>query len=837
MLEQPGDVSEEIKSLRRCINDLVSLLGLPAMWSGGESSQIILTLLDALQRMLQLDLVYVRLKDPGGDAPIEMVRFGRSQKRQSQPHEIGEALKHWLEADPQKQAPLIRNPIGDGDLSIVPMGLGLHGEIGVLVAGSERADFPRQTERLILNVAANQASIGLQEARRLSEQKRVASELDRRVAQRTSELAAANVELRAEIAERKAIEKRLLESEALLKNSETKLRQVIDALPTLAWCNMPDGPNEFLNKGWHEYTGLSPEESHGWGWQVAFHPDDLPPLLKRWQELLVSGEPGEIEARLRRYDGVFRWFLIRVSPYRDETGKIARWYGTSTDIDDRKRAEDGLRRSEARHRVVVETASDAVVSIHGSGGIISANAATKGVFGYEPSELIGQPLTILMPEYLRDLHQAGFKRYLATSHRHIDWQGVELTGLRKNGEEFPVEISFGEFSDDGHQVFTGFIRDISKRKQAEEALRARERDLSLIIETIPGLVWCAAPDGELNYLNRRILDYTGTSSDAWAGLGWKNLLHPDDREPTARQWSRAVATGQPYQIQCRLRRSDGVHRWFQALGQPARDDQGVINRWYGLLIDIDDRKNAEENLRNAQARLMRATQAATIAELSASIAHEINQPLAAVVASGHACLRFLAAQPANLADAREAAESIVRDGKDIGEIVRRIRALFKRTTLDKFPVNVNDIIGEVLRLLDGEITKRRVSVETDLWKDAPLVSVDRVQLQQLILNLLMNGMEAMDPVHDRPRKLWIRSRPESPARMLIEVRDYGVGLKDHPDKLFEAFFTTKENGMGMGLAICRSIVEAHNGRLWAVSQEGAGAAFCFTLPVEASAAP
>ncbi len=210
---------------------------------------------------------------------------------------------------------------------------------------------------------------------------------------------------------------------------------------------------------------------------------------------------------------------------------------------------DGLeaqvRIGEEFHRVVVEAASDAVVSINHKGDILLANHATTTIFGYEQSELTGQPLTILMPEYLRDLHQAGLKRYQETNHRHINWQGTELIGLRKNGEEFPVEVSFGEMTNNGHRVFTGFIRDISERKQAEETLRARERELSLIIETIPGMVWCAAPDGELNYLNQRLLDYTGTSSDAWAQLGWANFLHPDDAEPTVHAWSHAVATGQP----------------------------------------------------------------------------------------------------------------------------------------------------------------------------------------------------------------------------------------------------------------------------------------------------
>jgi PAS domain S-box-containing protein len=497
---------------------------------------------------------------------------------------------------------------------------------------------------------------------------------------------------------------------------------------------------------------------------------------------------------------------------------------------------DGLqtqvRIGEEFHRVVVETASDVVVSIDHRGDILLANHATTTTFGYEPSELIGQPLTMLMPEYLRDLHQAGLNRYQETSQRHINWRGTELIGLRKNGEEFPVEVSFGEITNNGNRVFTGFIRDISERRQAEEALRASERDLSLIIETIPGLVWCAAPDGELNYLNQRILDYTGTSAGAWVQLGWKNLLHPDDAEPTAQAWAHAVATGQPLQVQCRFRRSDGVYRWFRALGQAARDSEGGVARWYGLLIDIDDRKNMEEALRSSQARLSRAIQTATVGEFAAAVAHEVNQPLAAVVTNGQACLRWLAAQPPGMAKAQEAAERIVRDGKEAGEVVRRIRSLFKQAAVEKIELDLNEVIREVLHLLSGETTRKRVAVETDLGQDLAPIAGDRVQLQQAIFNLLLNGIDAMDSVVDGPKTLFISSKRPGPETVLVEVRDSGTGLKD-PDKIFEAFFTTKENGMGMGLAICRSIIDAHHGRLWAASGEGVGATFSFTLPVRA----
>src|SRR6202167_542507 len=288
---QPRDLAEENKRLQRCVNDLISALALPAMWSGGEPCQIVHTLLDALLRMLQLDLVYVRLKETGGRAPIEMVRFAPSEKHIVQPHEMGKALEYWLGPDPQQWPPLMRNRVGDRDISIVPLRLGLQGEIGVIVAGSERADFPQHTEKLILSVAANQASIGLQEARLLSEQKQVARELDLRVAQRTTELAAANEELRKEIA-------------------------------------------------------------------------------------------------------------------------------------DRKHAEEDLRSSEEKHRVIVEAAHDVVVSMDEEGAILLANPATRRIFGYDPVEIVGKPMTMLMPEMMRKLHVNGFKRYLATGKRHLNWQRV-----------------------------------------------------------------------------------------------------------------------------------------------------------------------------------------------------------------------------------------------------------------------------------------------------------------------------------------------------------------------------------------------------------------------------
>ena len=992
-----GDPAEEIKRLQRCINDLVSLFALPATWSSGEPSGIVHTLLDALLRMLHLDFVYARLTDPGGEAPIEMMRFTQWQNQTAGADEVGEVLKQCLEGSPQGWPTVIRKPIGARDISIVPLGLGLQSEIGAIVAGSERADFPQQTERLILTVAANQASMGLQEARVLHEQRRLAGELDRRVAQRTAELAAANEELRKEIADRKHAEEDLRSSEekhrlvvetandavismdhngtirfgnpasarifgyeptelvgrpltmlmphymrdlhdkgfrryltdgrrhinwqgteltALRKDgrefpvevsfgeltreghklftgfirdiserktaadklraSERSLRELTETIPQMLWSAEEDGTVNYCNRRTLDYTGLSAEEVRASGWLTAVHPDDSAMATRAWLGSVTSGEAFQCEFRFRRSPDAYRWCLCNAVPLCDSEGKVIRWFGTVVDLHDWREAQHELHAIQTRQVAVRADVSLAFAQKDSLGAIL--HECTESMVRHLDAAF-ARIWTLSRDGSMLELRaSAGLYTHLNGAHSRIPIGQLKIGTIAREQKHVLTNdlISDPRISDktwaanEGMSSFAGYpllmgtrtlgvmamfsrsplttgtaealasIADLIahgiERKNAEDRLRASERDLGLIIETIPGLVWCADPNGELNYLNRRILDYTGTSSDAWAGLGWANFLHPDDSEPTVRAWASAVAAGQSFEIQCRLRRYDGAYRWFQVLGQTAQDEQGVVNRWYGLLLDIDDRKNTEEDLRNTQAQLMRATQVATVAELSASIAHEINQPLAAVVASGHACLRFLEAQPAKLADAREAAESIVRDGKDIGEIVRRIRALFKRAALEKSLVDVNDVIGEVLRLLAGEITRRRVSVETDLWKEAPLVSVDRVQLQQLVLNLLLNGMEAMDPVPDRSRYLWIRSRPEGSGQVLVEVKDQGIGLKGHPEKLFEAFFTTKENGMGMGLAICRSIVEAHDGRLWAIPQEGGGATFCFSLPVNANTA-
>jgi PAS domain S-box-containing protein len=500
------------------------------------------------------------------------------------------------------------------------------------------------------------------------------------------------------------------------------IRLVVDTIPGLVWSTRPDGSAEFFNQRWLEYTGLSAEQALDWGWKVAIHPDDLSRMLEEFHEALSLGRSFEVEGRFRRWDGEFHWFLFRGSPLLDESGKVIRWYGTNTDLEDRKRAEDALRmseqgfrlivdgiaglvvimtskgevqgfnrqvldyfgktleelngwstsdavhpddlpdaisawkhsvetaspydvdhrlrgadgvyrwfrarglplvdtdgrnvrwyvlltdiderrrasealhQSEERYRSVVETATDAVVSVDQSSQIILANPATTRIFGYQISEMIGQPLTMLMPEYMRELHKAGFQRSLETNHRHVDWQGVQLTGHRKNGEEFPIEVSFGEILRDGQHIFTGFIRDTTERKKAEDRIREQEVELRQMLDLAPQHTVVLGPDGSRLYINQAGLDYYGITLEQWRSCDLRRLFHPDDWEQMVSGAQIKFTSESPHEIEARLRRNDGKYRWFVFRRNPLRDGHGRITRWYASGTDVDDRKQAAQRL-------------------------------------------------------------------------------------------------------------------------------------------------------------------------------------------------------------------------------------------------
>src|SRR5712691_406967 len=563
------DTSGEIKRLQRCLNDLVSILALPAMWSGSQPSQIVHTLLDALLGMLCLDLVYGRLQDPAGGAPIEVLKIAPSAKCML-PDEIHKTLNQWFGDDPQKWPSRLRASIGDEDISIVSQRCGLHGEIGVIVAGSGRADFPGQTETLLLSVAANEAVIGLHEARLLLEQKRVASELDRRVVQRTAELVAINDELRKEIDDRKRAEEELRRSEA------------------------------FLAEG---------------------------------QRLSLSGS-----------------FLWRLDT-------------------------DQITFSEQLYRTF-EFDRDAPVTL-------------------------------------------------------------ERIGSRVHSQDIPLLTDKIEAARSGNSV--------------------------------------------LNY-------------------------------------------------EIRLRMPNGSVKYLRTIAHGTRDRDGrpeII----GAVQDVTERRLAEEALSQARSDLAHVTRVTSLGVLTASTAHEVNQPLSGIITNAGTCLRMLAAEPPNVEGARETAKRTIRDGIRASELIMRLRALFSKKESTTEPVDLNEATQEVIALSLSELQRNRVILRPEFADDLPAVTGERVQLQQVILNLLKNASDAMSAVNDRPRQLQIRTERGTDDQVRLIVQDAGVGLDPQAmDRLFQAFYTTKNNGMGIGLSVSRSIIERHHGRLWAEPNDGPGATFSFSIP-------
>jgi C4-dicarboxylate-specific signal transduction histidine kinase len=566
-LEHPA---EEIKRLQRCINDLVSLLALPAMWSGSKPCDIVHTLLDSLLRLLDLDFVYVSLTNPVDAAPSETVRVSQSQEQMFRPRELCTFLNRWLGDDPQKRYLQERSHIGDEEVSLVSWPLGVQREIGVIVAGSRRADFPRDTEALLLGIAANQALIGLQQARLLTEQKRVADELDQSVAQRTAELAAANEVLRKEVAERRRAQE----------------------------------------------------------------------ALKRSEAFLAEGQ------RLSRV-GSFSW--------RVETDEIT-W-------------------SEELYRIF---------------------------------------------EFDRDVPVT-----------------LELIGSRVHPEDLP--------------------------------LLSEKMDLA----------------------RRNINDHD-------------------------------------YAI--RLRMPDGRVKYVRTKSYGIRDRDGRLEH-VGAIQDATEHRLSEEALAKATSELAHVARVTSLGALTASIAHEVSQPLSGIITNACTCLRMLAADPPNVDGACETVRRTIRDGNRASEVITRLRALFSKKEVTIESVDLNEATREVIALSLNELQRNRVILRTELASDLPVVKGDRVQLQQVLLNLLRNASDAMSEVDDRPRRMLISTERDGGDRARLTVQDAGVGLDPQAmERLFEAFYTTKNHGMGMGLSISRSIIERHHGRLWAAPNDGPGATFSFSIP-------
>jgi len=354
-----------------------------------------------------------------------------------------------------------------------------------------------------------------------------------------------------------------------------------------------------------------------------------------------------------------------------------------------------------------------------------------------------------------------------------------------------------------------------------------------LIGALPGLVWTATSDGVCDFFNQRWLDYTGLTLDEVIAKGWQSVVHPDDLPLIEAAWDACLAKGAGGEVDVRLRRFDGEYRRFSNKASPLIDASGRLVRWCGINTDIEDRKQAEEALTRTRAELSHVARVTALSALTASIAHEINQPLAAIITNASTCLRVLATEPPNLEVARATAERTISDGNRASEVIQRLRGLFahKEPRCEKF--DLNDAAREVLALSAAELQRRSMIVASDFAEDLPAVEGDRVQLQQVILNLVLNAADAMSAVDDRPRDLHVATARDERGCARLSVTDAGVGFgPEGAGRLFEAFYTTKAEGLGIGLSISRSIIESHDGRLTAAANEGVGATFSFWLPAK-----
>ena len=745
------------------------------------------------------------------------------------------------------------------------------------------------------------------------------------------------------------------QAEDALRASERNLVRIINTIPTTAWSTRPDGYCDFLSDRWLDYAGFTAEQAIGWNWSSVIHPEDAPGLITYWQGCLAAGTPVDVEARMRRFDGVYRWFLFRANPFRDAAGEIVKWYGTNVDIEDRKNAQEALQASERDLDRIINTIPTTAWSTRPDGYCDFLSDRWLDYAGFTAEQAIGWNWSsVIHPE-----DAPGLIAY---------WQGCLAAGT-------PVDVEARMRRFDGvyrwflfranpwHDAEGRIVKwygtnvDIDDRKKTDEILRASERNLSLIINTIPMLAWATRPDGFCDFVNQRWIEFTGISAIQAQGWDWKAAIHPDDVKDLVDRWQTALATGQPLDSEARMRRFDGAYRWFLFRGNPLHDDAGILVRWYGTNVDIEDRKRAEERLlrselllaegqrvsqtgsfywrvesdtirgsdelyrilglqvgtpislgrvaalvhaedlpalneliaqaregsgnllhelrlklpdgslvflrinasrnRDREGRLeyigaiqdvterRRSEQAlaetrselaymarvASMGALTASIAHEVNQPLTGIIANGSACMRMLCADPPNVEGAIETVRRTIRDSHRAADVIVRLRTLFARRDAAAEPVDLNEATREVIALSVSELQRNLVTLHTEFDESLDPIRGDRMQLQQVILNLLMNASSAMSTIESRSRVLVIRTDRDADRWVRFSIQDNGVGIgAEHIERLFDPLYTTKSNGLGIGLSVSRAIVESHGGRLWGAPGETDGATFSFAIP-------
>lgn len=485
--------------------------------------------------------------------------------------------------------------------------------------------------------------------------------------------------------------------------------------------------------------------------------------------------------------------------------------------------------SDVDYRLILDSIPGMVCALTPLWEIEFVNQQLQDYFGKSAREL--ESWTTNGTVHADDLRQAilNSERAVASGEPFV----VEQRYLRHDGEFRWFELrATPQKGPQGHIVrWLLLLADIEDRKRAEQALAARERSLDLIINTMPVLTWSARGDGTTDFFNDHYLQYTGLNQQGAEGWGWTDIFHPEDTPRLASYWRALIQAGSAGEFEARMRRYDGVYRWFLIRANPLRDEAGVIVRWYGTNTDINDRKQAEEALSRATHELARVTRATSLDVLTASIAHEVNQPLSGILTNAGTCLRMLDAPSPNIEGALETARRTIRDANRAAEVITKLRTLFSGKGIASETLDLNAVVREVIAMYSSEMQRDHIVSDQELDGMLPAISGDRVQLQQVILNLLRNASDAIKEGPGEERRIWIRTSLSGGGRIRFAVKDTGVSFDPAlQDCLFEAFHTTKTDGMGIGLSVSRSIIAAHGGSIYGERNNGPGSTFYFELP-------
>ncbi len=681
--------------------------------------------------------------------------------------------------------------------------------------------------------------------------------------------------LEMDIEDRKRGDARLASTLNELSASEERLRTIVDAIPGFVWSAGPEGGVDFLNQRWCDYTGVPMRDALGNCWTSTIHPEDSDGIQACWRSLLASGQPGEFEARLRRFDGIFRWFLIRAVPLRNATGEVIRWYGQNTDIEDRKRDEKllagekhllGMMASGAPLaqvlgslcELVQATEADALCSVAlievrrtpASRHLRLQPGAAPDVPGDLLEDANGQSLDaeISPVAWSATRGEPAVLADLATDTRWTAWRAVAFSHGIHACWSMPIRSSGGDMlgvfsmlwrkpkapEPSHHNLlaqFTHLAGIAIERARNEAALRQSEAFLARTQRlSLTGTVAWRVDTDEILWSEELYRIYEFDAGTTLTHDLINTRIHPEDIPAHDEMLQRQRGDARDFESEHRLLMPDGRVKFLHLVAHTTRDENGALV-YISAVQDVTQRRLADEALSKVRFELAHVARVASLGTLTASIAHEVNQPLSGIITNANTCLRMLATDPPNVEGARETARRTIRDGNRASDVIKRLRALFAKKQAVAEPLDLNEAAREVVAMLLGELQRNGVTLHPDFADGLPPVVGDRVQLQQVILNLILNASDAMAGIADRPRRMVVRTERDEVGRVRLSVRDAGVGFDPRDaGSLFNAFFTTKADGMGIGLSVSRSIIESHDGRLWAEAHEGAGATFAFSIP-------